>query len=174
MVIFGILLWVIAILIGLIATVVAYQKTLSKEAVSLKNIHKKIMYSRVSDWKLSDIDGIYVYKKDANLTIRREDFEKSRSFHESWLKCFADSKGHTNHHFVFYANTQIERVRLVSVDGARCLMPYPNPKDMSISPYQLGKIINDSFGEIAHFDFDGYLNQANIKVSKQYSRNGIE
>ena len=92
------------------------------------------------------------------------------------MKCFADSTGHTSHHFVFYANTQIERIYLVSIDGARCCMPYPNPKDMSITSYQykLGKIINDSFGEIAHFDFDGYLNEANIKISKQNSRRGIE
>ena len=47
---------------------------------------------------------------------------------------------------------------------------------MSITPYQykLGKIINDSFGEIAFYDFDGYLNKANIRISKQNSRGGIE
>ena len=140
-----------------------------EKSASLENIYKKIMMSEFSDWKFEDIGGIYVYKKDANLTIRREGFENSRPFEEEWVKKFADPKGRTDEHVIFYANTPIERIYLVSVDGARCSIPYPNLKEMSITKYQykLGKIINDSFCSRALYDFEGYLDKAGIKVKEE-------
>ncbi len=140
-----------------------------EKSASLENIYKKIMMSEVGDWKFEDIGGIYVYKKDANLTIRRDGFENSRPFEEEWVKKFADPKGRTDEHIIFYANTPIERIYLVSVDGARCSIPYPNLKEMSITSYQykLGKIINDSFHSRALYDFEGYLRKAVIKVAKE-------
>jgi hypothetical protein len=140
-----------------------------EKSASWESIHKKIMASEINDWKFSDTDGIYVYKKDTNLTIRREKFEDSRPFEEGWLKKFPDPKGYTDHHIIFYSNTPIERIYLVSVDGARCSIPYPNPRDMSITEgqYKIGKIINDSFCSRAFNDFDGYLRKAGIKVAKE-------
>lgn len=139
-----------------------------EKSTSLESIRKKIMESSIGDWEVSEDLRIYVYKKDTDLTIRKESFEESRSFKEPWLENFPDSHGHTDQHKIFYKNTPIKDLFMVEVDGGRCSIPYPHPIDHTINKYdyKLGKIINDLiYGRSRPpFDFDGYLNKAKIKV----------
>jgi len=133
---------------------------------SLENIRNVILGSSVNDWAFDDEEGVYVYKKDTNLRIVRDPFDDSDKFEEEWLKSFADQNGFRDIHKIFYGNTLIERLYLVSIDGARCSIPYPDIKNHSITEYQYktGKIINDSFSSRAYLDFDGYLRRAKIKI----------
>jgi hypothetical protein len=141
------------------------------KTASIDSIYKKIISSDASDWTFDDIGGIYIYKKDTDLTIRRKGLENSSSFSEEWVKRFPDPKAYTDEHIIYYGNTPIKRIYLANVDGARCSVPYPHTEDKTITFYQykLGKIINDSFygRDRAPHDFDSYLKRAKITALKE-------
>ncbi|MCX6770303.1 MAG: hypothetical protein NT051_06570, partial [Candidatus Micrarchaeota archaeon] len=139
-------------------------------AQTLESIKKKIMKSTAEDWLFDDIQGIYTYKKDVNLTIRRTPYEESEEFHEKWLDVYADRKGHTSNHDIYYSSSFIERIFIVAVDGYRKYIPYPDINDLTLTKYQyaVGRIINDAYGTLpgsgVFTSFDDYLQRAGIKV----------
>jgi len=134
---------------------------------SLKSIIQKIMESNVEDWIFDDTEGTYTFKKDTNLTIKRDDFEDRREFEEGWVEKFPDPKAYVSYHRIFYNSSLIKKVFLVAVDGYRMYIPIPKMNDLTINKfqYQLGKIINDSYGSSGRgiWDYNSYLSRAGIK-----------
>ncbi|MBU2615535.1 MAG: hypothetical protein KKC19_00330 [Nanoarchaeota archaeon] len=103
---------------------------------SLKLIIQKIIGSTAKDWIFDDTEGTYIFKKDTNLTIKRDDFENGRSFDEEWVKKFPDSKAYVSYHKIFYNSSLIKKVFLVAVDGYRIYIPLPHIKDLTINKIQ--------------------------------------
>ena len=140
---------------------------------SMSGIKEKIMVSEVEDWAISEDQKTYTYKKDTALFIKAEPIEQSQEFNsEPWLKNFPDQHGSTNHHLIFYGNSEIHKLFAVEVDGGRCTIPYPrNPysdtKSITSYQYKLGKIINGLiYGRTRQFStFDDYLKRAGISVT---------
>ena len=137
----------------------------------IDKLKEKIMNSTWEDWSFNDEEGIYTYRRDANLRIVREPFEKSHDFIDDWITILPDKTGRTSWHKVYYGNSFIENIPIVSL-GGKVLIPYPDLKNLTITKYQyiLGKILNGSY----HFmredfgpgviTFDKYLEILKIKV----------
>ena len=115
---------------------------------SLKSIVQKIMDSSVSDWLFDDEEGTYTFKKDTGLTIKRDESENERGFDEEWVKRFPDPKAYVSYHKIFYNSSLIKKIFLVAVDGYRMYIPLPKINNLTINKfqYQIGRIINDSYG----------------------------
>lgn len=135
---------------------------------SLKSIIKKIMDSTVEDWMFDDTEGVYTFKKDTNLTIKRDDFESERKFEEEWVKKFPDPKAYVSYHKIFYNSSLIKKVFFIAVDGYRMYIPLPKIDNLTMNKfqYQMGRIINDSYGGSGRgiWNYDSYLSRAGIKI----------
>ena len=135
---------------------------------SLKLIIQKIVDSNVNDWLFDDEEGTYTFKKDTCLTIRRDEFENDREFKEEWAKRFPDQKAFVSYHKIFYNSSLIKKVFLVAIDGYRMYIPIPEVNNLTINKfqYQIGKIINDSYGGSGKgiWPYDSYLSRAGIKI----------
>ena len=151
-----------------------YYSQFGSSAMSFDKIEGMILNSKKEDWIFSDTDGIYTYKSDVNLTIRRSEVDPNRVFEgEEWVSDkFFLHKAYTSHHDIFYGNSFIKRVYMVSVDGYRAYIPYPSLPDLKITPfeYSFGRIVNDcynwsdSFGEN---HFDRYLKRLKISIKRE-------
>ena len=140
---------------------------------SLKSITQKIIDSNVEDWIFDDEEGNYTFKKDTGLTIRRDESENYREFEEEWVKKFPDPKAYVSYHRIFYNSSLIKKVFLVAVDGYRMYIPLPKTNDLTINKfqYQIGRIINDSYGGSGRgiWNYDSYLSLAGIKIRLEMS-----
>ncbi|MFH1311475.1 MAG: hypothetical protein ABIH65_03660 [Nanoarchaeota archaeon] len=147
-----------------------YFPQFGNSAISFDKIKEMILHSKKEDWIFSDEDGIYTYKNDVNLTIKRESFDESHEFEEEWVSGkFLLHKAHTSHHNIFYGNSFIKRIYMVSVDGYRAYIPYPHMPDLNITlfEYRFGRIINDCYNYSDSFGenhFDKYLKRLNISM----------
>lgn len=137
---------------------------------SWKNILDIILNSSSEDWLFEDTKGVYTYKQDINLTIRRSNYDKGEVFHESWAK-IGLHEGYTSHHEIYYGSSFVKRFYMVAVDSYRAYIPYPTVNDMKISffQYKFGRIVNDSYKYRDQFGvnwFDNYLKKCGISVKK--------
>ncbi|MFH1839992.1 MAG: hypothetical protein ABH849_02485 [Nanoarchaeota archaeon] len=164
---------ILALVLGLL--ILFFRLEYVEKHPTLDTIKKKIMNSDADDWTFDDNEGIYTYKKDTNLTMRRSPADEDREYHESWMDVFPDATGRGLHHVIYYGGSFIEKVYMVAVDGFRSYIPFPKRDfnrdtgefmNLKITKYQykIGRIINDSFGSRIG-SFDSYLEQAKIRVS---------
>ena len=126
------------------------------------------MDSNVNDWLFDDEEGNYTFKKDTGLTIKRDESENRREFNEEWVKKFPDPIAYASYHKIFYNSSLIKKIFLVAVDGYRMYIPLPKINDLTINKfqYQIGRIINNSYGESGKgiWYYDSYLSKAGIKI----------
>lgn len=124
---------------------------------------KAIMESEIEDWSYDDDLGLYVLKNDIRITITSDrDDNDDTDFYEEWARNFPDENAKRARFYLRFNGSVIEAFYTAAVDGYRCLIPYPNRSNMSISikQYKIGSILN-----IPYRDFDEYLKQASIKIS---------
>lgn len=131
--------------------------------MNTKKIKDIVLNSHLSDWSYNDERGIYTYKNDVNITIRRNDFDLEKEFQESWVEEYDDPKAYSVCFEIFYNGNFIEEKYFALVDGARMYIPYPkSPLDLIITEedYKLGLLINLA----TNYDFNDYLGRAGILV----------
>src|SRR5258708_40045737 len=73
-----------------------------------------------------------VYKGDVNLRIEShlEEDLLVEDFAEEWATKLPDPHAHSYSYNIYYAATLVAQVVLVSVDGARALLPLPDPQTL--------------------------------------------
>lgn len=109
------------------------------DAPSLSYIEKCIINSdSAQDW---DVNSVYsktvaVYRNDVNLRIEvdwSEDGTQCEDFKEPWANCYPDSRASGYWVDIYYGVSHIISMRsiLVSVDGARAILPIPRQKGVS-------------------------------------------
>lgn len=114
--------------------------------------------SKKEDWISNDELGTFTYKKDLNLHINRS--PDDREFNEPWAKKFPDKNARAVDYKVFYNNSFVDEKMLVSVDGARAVLPLPkSPEDLSV------KEENINFASIVDTgnQFSDYLKRSGLK-----------
>lgn len=84
--------------------------------------------SKKEDWISNDELGTFTYKKDLNLHINRS--PDDREFNEPWAKNFPDKNARAVDYKVFYNNSFVDEKMLISVDGARAVLPLPKSPDV--------------------------------------------
>lgn len=150
-----------------------------EDTESKKGVIRKIMDSDLGDWNYKDEMGVCVFEPDLNLKIVREPFEKSRKFEEEWVENFPNPESETNHHIIYYNNTPIRKIGVVSVDGGRCNIPYPEKElneekeivglYLNEFKYKIGKIINKY-----HYELETGPVQGRYHFEKNLERAGID
>ena len=142
-----------------------YPQFLSR-AITKEKILEMIEDSDLSDWSYDSISGVYLYKKDVNLTIKRVNSNLKDEYREPWLDYFPDNKGFRSEYEIIYGNSLIKKELMVIVDGGRGIIPSPsqgytqNPK-ITKWEYTLGNIIHSKYTRIP---FDNFLRLAKISV----------
>ena len=120
----------------------------------------------IKDWTRLQNSSKSVIYSDLNVNLRIESsLEDSdiqcQDFKESWATKFPDKKAVGYYYNVWYANTLMFRVILVTVDGGRASLPLPDSfKGMQAKPFdkkiaEIENGIND--------DYYSYLTRAGIK-----------
>ena len=85
--------------------------------------------SDAKSWLYSDAQAIWTLSADLNVTIRR-DRSINDKVNESWVQSV---NGGEKHRFEFYyGSSPVREFFLVSVDGDRAYLPFPNPSNMYI------------------------------------------
>ncbi len=110
------------------------------------------------DWIKNDELGVFTYKKDLSLRIER--VAEDREFVEPWATKFPDKNARAIEYRVYYNNSFVDERLLVSVDGARAILPLPkSAKDLIVkkSNINFARIVNT--GSL----FDNYLKQSEFK-----------
>ena len=141
-----------------------------KGSVTHDKVINMIKESDVLDWEYDDIEGVFTYKPDVNLFIKRLDTDLRDDFSEPWLENYPDKRGYTMIYHIFYSNSFIKKEYIVGVDGFRGYIPFPkegytnNPK-LTQWNYKIGKIIHSKAGYPGPiYSYDNMLNRANISV----------
>ena len=134
--------------------------------MQLDTIVQTIRTSEPSDWQIEHRGETQVafYINDVNLrietTLDGPDIQ-AKPFVESWATSHAD-KNATGYFFnIYYGQTLVAREILVSVDGARALIPLPDQHAKTISEYQykIGQIYAN------HGSLDDYMGRCGITVA---------
>jgi len=137
---------------------------------SWEKIKDIILNSTFEDWLFDDTEGVYTYKYDTNLTIKRSSHDGGRKFEEEWAK-IGLHEGYTSHHDIYYGNSFIKRSYMVAVDSYRAYIPYPDRNmEISIFDYNFGRIVNDAYKYPDQFGanwFDYYLDKCKISVKRE-------
>lgn len=143
------------------------------KTTTYEKVIKIIAESDISDWKYDDEEGIYTYKPDVNLTIRRFDTDLRDDYSEPWLNKYPDKRGFRMVFNIFYSSSFIKKEYVVGVDGFRGYVPFPldgystNPK-LTPWQYKIGKIIHSKAGfPPPIYSFDRILERANISVTDE-------
>ncbi|GBQ70634.1 hypothetical protein [Komagataeibacter xylinus] len=101
--------------------------------------------SSQDDWVVNDEHGVFSYKKDLNLYIKRAEFESLRAFNEGWATSHPDRNAFSEEYTVYYGPAVIKSITLVSVDGHRATLPMPksaNDLRVNIADVNFAKIVD--------------------------------
>jgi len=109
----------------------------------------------------------YAYcKADVNLRIvtsLNDDDIQAKDFVEDWANGFSDARARGYFYNLYYGETLTHRFILVSVDGARAVLPLPDLSTMETSRAQWKAAeIFDSLGSL-----DDYARRAGIRVGSE-------
>jgi hypothetical protein len=135
---------------------------------SITDILNTIIRSNKADWQYFDERGLFVFKTNPEIAIRRREADHDvDGFREAWTESFPDPAAYRCVHEVLYKNTPIQEAVLVAVDGNRMYLPLPqSPVDLTITPqqYAFSKLVNQFTSQLERFH--EYLRRAGITVSK--------
>lgn len=135
------------------------QKDLNKiSGMNYDEVENILATSKKDDWISNDELGTFTYKKDLNLHINRS--SDDREFNEPWAKNFPDKNARAVDYKVFYNNSFVDEKMLVSVDGARAVLPLPkSPDDLTV------KKSNVNFASIVDTgnQFSNYMERSGLK-----------
>lgn len=122
--------------------------------------------SEPGDWHYHDGEGLFVYSKNADITISQREIDYEHDdFHEKWVNSFPDSSAYRATYEIKYRGTLIETKTFVLVDGSRVYLPLPKSRaklKISRQEYRLGTIVNRSHPRSQ--EYDQYLSIAGIKI----------
>lgn len=122
----------------------------------------KISDSRL-DWEYVDSNwgSHYIYKNDVNLSMSincEDDGIQNSNFKEKWANCYPDPKATGYWVDIRYSSTVIMRTILVSVDGARAMLPIPreadeNNKLIVVTPidFKIAEIFDADLRSLSHY-----------------------
>ncbi len=139
----------------------------TKDNITHEKVLKMIQESKPNGWEYDELEGIYTYKPDVKLTIKRIEYGDKKEYNEPWLKKFPDSVGYREIFNIFYGSSFIKKEYLIAVDGFRGYVPVPklgytnNPK-INKWEYAFGNIIHSKVPDF--YKFDDLLKRANISV----------
>lgn len=117
--------------------------------------------SKKNEWIENDELGTFTYKNDLNLRIERSPNEIE--FNETWATSFPDKNAKAIDYKVFYNNSFVDEQLLVSVDGARAVLPLPKSADdltVKKADVNFARIVN------VGNQFDDYLARSKFQEEK--------
>ena len=121
-----------------------------------------VLGSNREDWLFSDERGIYTFKHDLNIWIKRKDidFERDKFEGEEWATRHPDPRAYREIYEIYYASSYIEEKMLVSVDGHRASLPLPQIGTNKVrrEDYLFARIV-DQLGTL-----DEYMGRAGLEV----------
>jgi len=135
------------------------------ENMGLDKIIDIVNSSKIEDWIVkSDQNSEFAYLQ-RNPLIRiisyyKEDLIKSK-FHENWIDNYLDKTASMWRYGLYFNNSKLENYYLITIDGARGLLPLPkSDNDLKVKPiqYKIAKIF-DRFNKL-----DFYMKIAGISV----------
>lgn len=109
------------------------------------------------DWILNNEGKPFVYKNDMNFTFTI--VYSDNSFKEPWATCHPDVHATQAKGYFSYSGNAIHEVFLVSIDGGRALLPYPDAATKSFitrSEYLMSQMFNSQLDE--------YLSRSSLTV----------
>src|SRR5215210_4154298 len=129
--------------------------------VTYEELKQIIQDSGKDDWLYNESKRVFTYKKDLNITIRREYFDDS-SFAEDWANGFF--KPPSRFMFdIYYGASFVESLYFVALDEHRAEVPLPkSAAELVITPYQYAVVrIADRVDTL-----DSYMGRAGITVEQ--------
>ena len=130
--------------------------------MTYEELKKILRESTKRDWLFSDERGIYTYKNNLNIWIKRKDidFNLDKFSGEDWATKHPDPIAYRETYEIYYGSSFVEEKILISVDGHRASLPLPkiNTNKVSREDYQFAQIVD-------HLDtLDEYMNRAGLEV----------
>lgn len=120
--------------------------------------HWQKSYSGLSD------NEVFFYTQDVNLRIETSSEDiVVKNFQEEWANKHADTSASSYSYKIYYGNTLIKSVVLVTVDGGRATLPIPKIKSNVVNSfdYKIAQIIEP----FAH-SLDEYMKLSDLVVEK--------
>jgi hypothetical protein len=71
------------------------------------------------------VSSYAIYRDDISIAIAYASEDDSRPFEEAWTSAFSDPTAYKGYGIIFYQGTPILVASVISVDGARALLPLP-------------------------------------------------
>jgi hypothetical protein len=119
-----------------------------------------------ADWKYVQrgSNEVRYYVGDVNLRLETTFDEldiHNPSFKEPWTDVHPDQNATSYFYNLYYGATLIQRFIFVAVDGARAMLPLPNPTTKKISPlnYKVAQILDGSDS------LDDYIKSSGLSVA---------
>lgn len=126
------------------------------------DVERIIRVSKSDDWISCEDKGSFTFREDLALRIQRRDIDFNSIFDEPWAKCHANTNAHKVIYDVFYNNSFVKTVTLVSVDGGRATIPMPemfNFKTIMADDYHFAKIVSPE-------RLDEYIQRSGLIIPK--------
>jgi len=125
-------------------------------------LREHLLNTTANDWLYEDSEGVFTFKNDLLVTIRRAPQEERHSFAEPWAAKFPDPNAWVELYDLFYGPSLVERFYFASVDGGRAAIPYPKSRDdLRITAWQYAIARAVSRGS----ELDKYLERAGIGLA---------
>jgi len=125
-------------------------------------LKQTILDSNMNDWLFNDERGIYTYKNNLDIWIKRKDidFDRDKFAGEDWATRHPDPNAYREIYEIYYGTSFIEEKMLVSVDGFRASLPLPKIRTNKVKKedYQFARIV-DQLNTL-----DEYMSRANLEV----------
>ncbi len=130
--------------------------------MNYNELQETILSSHSRDWLFNDERGIYTYKNNLNIWIKRKDidFDRDKFAGEDWATKHPDPNAYREIYEIYYASSFVEEKMLVSVDGFRASLPLPKvgTNNVKKEDYEFAKIV-DQLNTL-----DEYMQRANLEV----------
>jgi len=125
-------------------------------------LKQTILDSNIHDWLLNEERGIYTYKNDLNIWIKRKDidFDRDKFRNEDWATMHPDPNAYREFYEIYYCASFIEEKMLVAVDGFRASLPLPEVGTNKVKgeDYRFAKIVD-------HLNtLDEYMKRSGLEV----------
>lgn len=135
--------------------------------MTYEEVWKIIEDSSPEDWtETCTGDGVceIVYNKDINLRfIDDSGCNYIENFQEDWANRHPDKHAHKHDIRLYYCQSCLESIPVVSVDGGRASLPYPDPETKTI-PYREYKAAQ--IGVQGNSRLDEYIERSGLTVSR--------